>query len=72
VNLDPDGGAHATTKELQYMLPGETEFGHTTAITGNEMIIGPLAVGASVTFRTRVANSNPGTATSAPKSVVVV
>jgi hypothetical protein len=72
VNLDPAGGAHATTKELQYLLPGETEFGHTTGITGNEMIIGPLAAGASVTFRTRVANSNPGTATSAPKSVVVV
>ena len=43
------------------MLPGEPEFGHTTAITGNQMIVGPLTVGASVSFRTRVANSNAGT-----------
>lgn len=72
VNLDPNGGAHATTKELQYQLPGETEFGHSTPITENEMFVGPLAVGATVTFRTRTANSNPGAATSAPQSVVVI
>ena len=72
VNLDPAGGAHATTKELQYQLPGETEFGHSTPITGLQMIVGPLSAGASVTFRTRVANSNPGTVASAPKSVVVI
>ncbi len=72
VHLDPNGGTHATTKELQYMLPGETEFGHTTAIAGNEMVVGPFTVGATVTFRTRTANSNPGAATSASKSVVVV
>ena len=71
VNLDPSGGAHATTKELQYQLPGETEFGHSTPITGLEMIVGPLSAGASVTFRSRVANSNPGTVASAPKTVVV-
>lgn len=71
-NLDPNGGAHATTKELQTMLPGETEFGHTVAITGNEMILGPYAAGIAVTARTRVANSNPGTVTSATKSVVTI
>ena len=72
VNLNPSGGAHATTKELQYQLPGETEFGHSTPITASEMIAGPLNAGASVTFRTRVANSNPGTVTSAPKTAVVI
>jgi hypothetical protein len=36
VNLDPAGGAHATTKELQYLLPGEADFGHSTAITGKK------------------------------------
>lgn len=72
VNLDPAGGAHATTKELQTMLPGETEFGHTIPITGNEMIIGPYAAGITVTVRTRVANSNPGTVTCTPKSVVTI
>lgn len=72
VNLDPSGGAHATTKELQYHLPGESEFGHSTPITAGEMIVGPFSAGASVTFRTRAANSNPGTVTSAPKSVVVL
>lgn len=72
VNLDPAGGAHATTKELQTMLPGETEFGHTIPITGNEMILGPYAVGITLTARTRVANSNPGTVTSTPKSAVTI
>lgn len=72
VNLDPAGGAHATTKELQYLLPGEADFGHSTAITGTEMIVGPLTVGISVSFRTRVANSHPGTVTSTTKSVVVI
>ena len=72
VNLDPAGGAHATTKELQTMLPGETEFGHTIPITGNEMILGPYPPGTALTARTRVANSNPGTVTSTPKSVVTL
>ncbi|MEN9575199.1 MAG: hypothetical protein RL514_3054 [Verrucomicrobiota bacterium] len=72
VNLDPDGGAHASTKELQTMLPGETEFGHTIPITGNEMILGPYPAGTALTARTRVANSNPGTVTSTPKSVVTI
>ena len=72
VNLDPAGGGHATTKELQTMLPGEPEFGHTIPITGNVMIIGPYAANITVTARTRVANSNPGTVTSTPKSVVTI
>ena len=72
LDLDPAGGAHATTKELQYLLPGEADFGHSTAITGTMMTAGPFTVGASVSFRTRVANSNPGTVTSATKTVVVI
>ena len=46
------------------MLPGETEFGHATPITANSMTVGPFAAGASVSFRTRVSNSNPGVVTS--------
>ena len=64
ITLDPSGGAHATTKELQTMLPGETEFGHATPITANSMTVGPFAAGASISFRTRVSNSNPGVVTS--------
>ncbi len=70
VTLDPAGGLHATTKELQYMLPGETEFGHSTPITGNSLTVGPFAAGASVSFRTRVSNSNPGFVTSPVVSVI--
>ena len=70
VTLDPAGGAHATTKELQYQLPGEAEFGHTAPITGRVMAAGPFAAGAAVAFRTRVANSHPGTVTGAVKQVV--
>lgn len=72
IALDPLGGVHATTKELQYQLPGESEFGHSTAITGNSVVAGPFTVGATVNFRTRVANSHPGTVTSATQSVDVV
>lgn len=60
VTLDPNGGSHATTKELQYKLPGEEEFGHSTPITGNQITVGPFDPGATIQFRTRVANSNPG------------
>jgi len=70
VTLDPAGGEHATTKELQYQLPGETEFGHSTPITGNQMTVGPFTAGASVSFRTRVSNSNPGFVTSPVVSVI--
>jgi len=36
------------------------------------MIAGPFSVGITVSFRTRVANSNPGSVNSAIKSVVVI
>ena len=72
VNLDPAAGAHATTKTLQYKLPGETEFGHATPITALELIIGPFTEGATVSARTVVANSNAGSVPSAIKSAVVV
>lgn len=71
VTLDPNGGAHATTKELQHQLPGEEEFGHSTPITGNQMTVGPFDPGITVSFRTRVANSNPGFVTSPVVTVVV-
>lgn len=70
VQLDPDGGLHGTTKELQYQLPGEPEFGHSTPIVGNEVTVGPFTAGITVNFRTRVSNSNPGFVTSDVVSVV--
>lgn len=70
VTIDPAGGLHATTKELQYQLPGEPEFGHSTPITANQLTVGPFAAGASVSFRTRVSNSNPGFVTSPVVSVI--
>ena len=72
VTLDPEGGAHATTKELQTLLPNETEFGHTVPITGNVMVLGPYAAGTLVQARVRTANSNPGSVLSAVKSAVVI
>ena len=71
LQLDPNGGAHGTTKELQYQLPGEPEFGHSTPITGNTLTVGPFTPGVTVNFRTRVSNSNPGFVTSNVVSVVV-
>ena len=70
VTFDPAGGLHATTKELQYQLPEETEFGHSTPITGDEISVGPFMAGDSVSFRTRVSNSNPGFVTSPAVSVI--
>ena len=64
VTFDPNGGDHAATKELQYQLAGEPEFGHSTPITGNSMTVGPFAAGVTVSFRTLVSNSNPGFVTS--------
>ena len=72
VMLDPNGGAHATTKELQHMLAGEEEFGHSTPITGNQITVGPFDPGATIQFRTRVANSNPGFVVSPVMTVVVM
>ena len=70
VTLDPAGGAHATTKELQYQLPGEPECGHSTPITSNSMTVGPFAAGVTVSFQTRVSNSNPGFVTSSVVAVI--
>ena len=71
LNFAPASGAHATTKELQYQLPGEEEFGHSTPITANQMTVGPFDPGSTVSFRTRVANSNPGFVTSPVVTVIV-
>ena len=70
VRLTFGGGAHATTKELQHQLPGEPEFGYSTPITANDMTVGPFTAGLSISFRTRVANSNPGFVTSPAVTVI--
>ena len=64
--LEPSAGAHATTTELQYRLTGEVEFGHSTPITTNQMTVIP------VSFRTRVAKSNPGFVSSLAVTMVVM
>ncbi len=71
VQLDPAGGAHATTNELQYQLPGEPEFGHSTPIVGTAITVGPFTPGITVAFRTRVSNSHPGFVTSDVVTVVI-
>ena len=71
ITLDPNGGGHATTKESQYKLDGEEEFGHSTPITGNQITVGPFDPGSTVQFRTRVANSNPGFVTSPVVTVAI-
>ncbi len=60
VTLDSKGGKHATTKELQFQLPGEEEFGHSTPIVADQLTVGPFEPGSEVSFRTAVSNSNPG------------
>jgi hypothetical protein len=66
------GGDHATTLELQWKLESEGDFGHSTPITRPTQTVGPFPANATVTFRTRVANSSPGVVLSAPKAVAVV
>jgi hypothetical protein len=70
ITFDPAGGLHATTKELQYQLPGEPDFGHSTPITSNSLTVGPFTAGVTVAFRTRVSNSNPGFVTSPVVNVI--
>ena len=54
----PDGGAHATTLELQTRIHGtETDFGHSVPVVATGQTVGPFASGAVVDFRTRAANS---------------
>lgn len=65
------GGEHATTLELQYRLPGEVEFGHSTPVVRPEQTVGPFPAGSTVTFRTRGANSTPGVVLSQPKTVLI-
>lgn len=72
LSFDPAGGAHATVQELQYQLPGEPEFGHSTPITALTLTVGLFTPGVTVNFRTRVSNSNPGFVTSNVVSVVVL
>ena len=54
------GGLHASTMEVLYMLPGETEFGHTAKVILDGQLIGPFPPNTLVSVRTRVANSTPG------------
>ena len=65
------GGAHATTKQLQYTLPGDAEpFTHTVPLDASGNALGPFAVGTVLTLRTSVANS-AGTRTSAPRTLTI-
>ncbi len=71
VTYAEQGGDHATTLELQYQLPGETDFGHSTPVVRRVQMMGPFAPGTLVSFRTRAANSTPGVVLSAVAQVLV-
>lgn len=65
------GGESLRSGGVSSLFPGETEFGHSTPITANQMNVGPFDPGSTVSSRTRVANSNPGFVTSPVVTVVV-
>ncbi len=65
------GGVLLRSSCVSSLFPGETEFGHSTPITANQMTVGPFDPGSTVSFRTRVANSNPGFVTSPVVTVVI-
>ncbi len=66
-----NGGEHATTLELQWRLPGDEDFGHSVAVQRPQQTVGPFTAGATVTFRTRGANSTPGVILGEPKTAII-
>ena len=65
------GGDHATTKQVQWSLPGEAEpWTHTAALDASGNALGPFPVGTVLTIRTLVSNS-AGTRTTAPRTMTI-
>ncbi len=71
VSYEPGGGAHATSKTVEWTLPGEAEpFTHSAPLDASGNALGPFAVDAVITVRTKVANS-VATRTSAPRTITL-
>jgi hypothetical protein len=71
VSYEAGGGAHATTKQVQWSLPGEAEpFTHAAPLDASGNALGPFAVGTVLTVRTLVSNS-AGTRTTAPRTLTI-
>lgn len=67
----PGGGAHATTKTVEWTLPGDAEpWTRTVPLDASGNALGPFAVGAAIQVRTKVENS-VGTRTSAPRTITI-
>lgn len=68
---EPGGGAHATTKQVEYMVEGvDADFGHTAELDASGNTLGPFTVGQVVKVRTKVSNSS-GARTSAVRSITI-
>jgi hypothetical protein len=71
VSYEPGGGAHATTKEVEYKVEGvDADFGHAVPIDPSGNTIGPFAVAQVVRVRTKVSNSD-GSRTSAVRTITI-
>jgi hypothetical protein len=60
VSYEPGGGAHATTREVQWEVEGSDAAGtfpHSAALDASGNALGPFTVGQIVRVRTRVSNS---------------
>jgi hypothetical protein len=67
----PGGGAHATTKRVEWTLPGDAEpWTHSAPLDASGNALGPFAVGAEIQVRTKVQNS-VATRTSAPRTITL-
>jgi hypothetical protein len=71
VSYEPGGGAHATTKEVEYMVEGvDADFGHAVDLDASGNLLGPFTVGQVVRVRTKVSNSS-GARTSAVRMITI-
>ncbi|HEV7406745.1 MAG TPA: hypothetical protein VGO11_27595 [Chthoniobacteraceae bacterium] len=73
VQYVPDGGDHATTKEVQWQIAGvdpADTYPHTAPLDASGNALGPFVVGKTVKIRTAVSNSS-GTRTTAPRTITV-
>lgn len=71
VSYEPDGGDHATTKEVQWLVVGvDEDFTNTVPLDASGNALGPFTVGQVVKVRTRVGNS-VSTRTSAVRTITI-
>lgn len=71
VSYEAGGGAHATTKVVEYQVEGvDADFGHTTPLDASGNALGPFTVGQVVKVRTKGSNSS-GATTSAVRTITI-